>query len=152
MFGSGRHESSSVWWELANRPRNSDDFVSALIFSFVIAGLLGTFLVVGIFSFFPSGDKAIFTTSKISFFNIRGQWKTFSVPLAEISKLEFAAVQSSKGGKIYGIRYFVNGKQQKLFTGIGAPEASHILKGLESLGADVVHNSDMLTKIQETLR
>ncbi len=155
MFTS--HNGYSAWWDLGNLPRNSSDFQDALMAAFVATGLLGSFVLLGVRTFCPSGetlhcDRSTFTVSKIPWMNFSGRWKTQSFPITEISQSQFAVVQSGKGRSLCGICCLANGKKLKLFAGLEARGASHILRGLENLGAGVVHDPGMLTNIQETLR
>ena len=155
VFGS--HRGYSTWWNLTNEPGSSGDFLNSLIAFVVASGLSGFLLILGLRNFFPSGerlhcDRSTFTVSKIPWFNFHGKWTRHSFSIAEISQLRFAVVRSSRGNSLCGICCFAHGKQQKLFAGLEAPEASRILRGLKNLGADVCSDPDMLTKVQETLR
>ena len=147
----------TAWWNLTNMPRGSEDFSSAVLDATIAVFLSGSLLLVGVANFFPSGemlhcDRSTFTSSKIPWFNFRGRWTTRTFPLAEVSQLRFAVWRSGRGSTTYCIRYFADGKKRKLFAGLRAPEASHILKGLKNLGADVVDDPEMLSKIQQTIR
>jgi len=51
-----------------------------------------------------------------------------------------------------GVRFLAAGKKQKLFTGLEAPEAHKILKGLHALGVDVDIDPEMDDVVEYTLR
>jgi len=153
-MGEGR---SNLWSDLSYRHWHTGLSGDTIFLALIAIAVPGFLFLLGARLLFPVGtalhcDRYTFTVSKIPWINFQGKWVSESFPLSEVSQLSFAVVASGRGGDVYGIRFFTNGKKNKIFAGIQPPEASHILNGLASLGADVVHDPEMLTKIQATVR
>ena len=151
------HHGRSTWEMVTQYLAVDSDFASAVAALFVGVVVSGTFFLIGARSFFPSGDalrcdRSTFTVSKIPWFKVRGEWTIRSYPFAEISQLRYCVIYSGKGGTFYGLRFLVAGQKQKLFTGLEAPEAHRILKGLHALGVDVLDDPDMRDRVEYTLR
>jgi hypothetical protein len=150
------HDGYSLWWVLRyDRARDFIEAAAATLFHLVLSG--GA-LALGVRSLFPSGEKlhcdhSQLTVSKIPWLSFRGRWLTRVFSLADISQMEYGILQrgTASNPSIYGLRFLANGRAQKALSRLEAPEASHLLRGLEGLGVDVRHDPDMLARIQETL-
>ena len=152
------HDGYTAWWAFRHERVSSRYFIEAAIatlFHLIFSGFL---LALGVRSLFPSGeklhgDRSQLIVSKIPWVSFRGQWTTHAFSLAEISQMQYGVLRrgTARDPSVYGIRFLANGKVQKIIRRIEAPEASHLLRGLERLGFDVRHDPNMLARIQETL-
>ncbi|MFZ1086864.1 MAG: hypothetical protein WAN35_18015 [Terracidiphilus sp.] len=141
------------WQQLTN---NSKDYSFLFHFSFLFPVVLFTgfsiyCLLFGLRCWFPMGeklhcDRSTFIVSKIPWINFRGEWKTRSFHLYDVSQIQFIVGR--------GICFVVDDKKEYLFPGIDFPEANRILRGLKKLGIGVYHDpeTNTLEAIQETLR
>jgi len=157
FFLPGKHNRPSVWEDLTYYRWPSSDFVAALIETIFAATLWGLMTLFGLRQFFPSGeelycDRSTLTLAKIPWYNLLGQWNKHLFPIDTISELTYAVVSSGRYGDTYGIRFFAKDKGKKTFAGIEAPEADMVIKGLKSLGVNVIEDQDMSAKIDEALR
>jgi hypothetical protein len=121
-------------------------------------GFVAFILVLVIRTLFPSGEKlhcdhSKLVISRIPWINFRGQWITRVFSISQVSQFEYGVLQRGGGRSpaVYGILFLDGDKPQKALSRIEPPEASHLLRGLKRLGVDVLHDSDMLAKIKETL-
>lgn len=152
------HDRYTMWYVLRHERVSSRYFIEAAIETLLICALWGFILAVGVRSLFPSGeklhgDRSQLTVSKIPWANFRGRWMIRAFSRAEILQMEYGILRrgTAKSPSVYGIRFLAGGKVQKILSWIEAPEASHLLRGLERLGFNVRHDPDMLARIQMTL-
>jgi hypothetical protein len=152
------HDGNTAWYVLRHERVSSGYFIEAAIMTLLFWVLCGFILAAGVRSLFPSGEKlhgdcSQLIVSKIPWVNFRGRWTIRVFSLAEVSQMEYGILRrgTAKVPSVYGIRFYANGKVQKILSWIEAPEASHLLRGLKRLGYDVRHDPDMLARIQMTL-
>jgi hypothetical protein len=152
------HHGYAVWWTLTHERASSRYFIETAVAILLNLILSGYILALGVRSLFPSGEKlrcdySQLIVSKIPWVSFRGRWTTRVFSLAEISQMEYEVLRrgTARDPSVYGIRFLADGKVQKILSRIEAPEASHLLRGLERLGLDIRHDPDTLAKIQETL-
>ena len=155
IFLPGRHDSLSVWENLMTHRWPSSDFVSALIMAIFMGILCGSLFLYGVRQLFPNGeilhcDRSTLTVSKIPWFSLRGKWKIQSFPVADVSNSGFFIHRSGRS-VVSGLRFLASGHKHKIFSGIEAPEADEILKGLAVLGADVDYDYEMRQRVQDSL-
>ncbi|HEY5328704.1 MAG TPA: hypothetical protein VIJ79_02370 [Acidobacteriaceae bacterium] len=156
IFLPGKHGSPAMWRDLSRAPINSSDFLFpfCLIGTFVI--LMGWLAIRWILAAWPADDalhcdRVNFTVSKAKWLDTKGTLVAHSFAISQISQLRYGAIASAKNSTIYGLRFRVDGKMQKLLAGLEAPEAGTILAALKSLGADVLDDPKLQKRIKSSL-
>ena len=157
LFLPGKHGHPSVWDDLHTYHWPSGGFQSALVEGMVQATLFGCTFLLGFRQFFPSGeelhcDRSTFMIAKIPWYNLVGRWHKETIPTSSVSELTYALVSSRRGGDIYGLSFYANSKEKKIFRGIQAPEADKVIKGLKNLGVNVIEDQDIQSKVEQALR
>lgn len=72
-------------------------------------------------------------------------------PKDAVKGICFTAVACSEYGSIYGLEFSAKGKKVKVLHGLQSPEAQTILRQLDRLGFDVVHDVAMPMMVQMAL-
>jgi hypothetical protein len=155
LFLPGKHGNSSMWHDLSSYPVDSGSF----IFPFVL--LLGLTLLMVLLSWryvvsaYPSDemfhcDRSMLTVSKVRWLDFKNtHWDTCSYALVEIASMKYQAIASLRGTSIYGLRFIVGGRRQRVLPGLKASEADKILKALKGLGVDVPGDPKLPGRLQE---
>jgi hypothetical protein len=155
VFLPGKHDSPSAWTNFTQYPATDSRHESALILMIALGALALALLLFALRNLFPTGeglscDCGTFTLCKIPWFTLRGNWRTKTFPIGSISNFRYAITANGKGTSFYGFRFSAGGHKQKLFVGLGAPEADEILKALKALSVDV--NMDGMPELIEDER
>jgi hypothetical protein len=83
---------------------------------------------------------------------VRGQMKNKRTFLKEsVMKIRFALVRYSQYSPTCGLVFYVAGKKIKTLEGLESPEAQTILRELDRLGFDVVHDVGMPMMVEMAL-
>ena len=143
VFPKGKRGQSSMWRDLATHPVNSQGFIvpTAILLgaSALIVVLTWRYIVMA----YPSDetfycDRSTLTISKVRWLDIQNaDWRTRSYPLNAIIGIKYRAVARTRGATIYGLRFKVAGRSERVLPGLGAHDAGEILKALKAFGADV---------------
>jgi hypothetical protein len=156
VFLPGKHGSPAMWTDLSSKPVTSSDFLFpfCIVLSFVI--FMSWLGIRWSLAAWPTDDalhcdRNTFTVSRAKWLDTQNKLIPESYPLAQISELRYSAIATAKGSTIYGLRFRLNGKKQKLLSELEAPEAKVILNALKALGADVPDDPKLQKRIQSAL-
>jgi hypothetical protein len=154
-----KHDPSSFQLMVKAASKASGATLFILILEGGAALFIGYIFLVGIRFFFPAGeelrcDKTTFTFSSIPSVSFRGRWKKRSFAVKDISELTYGVIVEGNPEKniadIYGLDFYADDKQYKIFRGIEAADADEILMKLRAFGVDVIVNQDMKALIDKT--
>jgi hypothetical protein len=156
LFIPGKHDTASMWQDMAKAPIGSSDFIVPLILLIAGAAFMGWVGFRWSMAAWPSDevfrcDRENLTISRVPYLDFRNQkWVTKSYSLSSVKQLDFGAIASSKGSTISGIRFRIDGKRHKTLPGLEPPDAKRILEGLKALGANVPDDPKLDKRIKET--
>lgn len=143
LFLPGKHGNPSMWHDLSTSSINSAGFwvPIALLFGFLVFMFLTTKRWVMLA--YPSAeefhcDRSTLCVSRVRWLDVRNDhWDTHSYSLAEALNIRYGVITSLRGRSIYGLRFDVGGKIQRILPGLNPPDAEKLLITLKSFGADV---------------
>ena len=156
VFLPGKHEDPSMWHALANNSIGSPEFLFPASFVFCFLVIFGWFSIRWTLAAWPADDALrcdaqTFTALRERWFDTTDTMTPVSFPLASITDLRYAVIARAKNSAIYGLRFRLDGKKQKLLAGLEAPEAGKILEALKALGADVPDDPKLQKRIKEAM-
>jgi hypothetical protein len=153
VFLSGKHGRPSMWVELNSNPVSSSDFLVPMCIILAYIVFIGWLGIRWSLAAWPADDalhcdRSTFTFSRARWLDSQNHLDSHSFPLSSISDIRYGVIATAKNSTIYGLRFRLNGKKQKLLAGLEAPEAETILKALKSLGADVSDDPKLQNRIK----
>jgi hypothetical protein len=155
LFLPRKRGNPNMWHSLSSSPVDSTAFFVPLILLLVFALVMVLLLWRYIVSAYPSDeifqcDRSTLTLSKVRWLDIRNKhWNTSSYALADIVKFRYHVLGRAKGASIYGLRFIVRGKKQRVLPGLKPREAEKILEALKRFGADVPDDPTRLRKLEK---
>ena len=143
VFANGKHGEPGMWHDFATNPLNSSGFIAPLLILLCCSALLVLISWRYVVMAYPSNetfycDRSTLTISKVRWLDIHNKdWRTRSYPLRQITGLKYRSVATAKGGAVYGLRFEVEGRSERVLPGLGTHDAGKILKAVKSFGANV---------------
>jgi len=145
-----------MWFNLTVQPFSSSDFLFPFCLICTLLIVMGWFGAHWALAAWPANDalhssRTEITISRARWFDKTNTLIARSYPLSDISQVRYGVIARAKGSTIYGLRFLLKGKKQKLLAGLEAPEAAKILTALKSLGADVPDDQSLQKRIKDAL-
>jgi hypothetical protein len=143
LFLPGKRGHPSMWQDLSTSSVASAYFwvKSFLLLSFPVFMVLTTKRYVRLA--YPSDeafrcDRSTLSISRVRWLDVRNRhWDTHSYSLADVREIRYAVVTRLRGYSIYGLRFDVRGKTQKILPDLKPSDAEKALIALKAFGADV---------------
>lgn len=155
LFAPGKHGNPSMWHSLSTSGAGSSSFLVPffLLLSFPLFMLLMTERYVRLA--FPSAetfhcDRSTLSITKVHWFDIHNDsWITRSLSLKDIQEIRYRRIAYLRGMSIWGIRFKVEGKTQRVLPGLKAGDAEKLLLALRAFGADVPDDPVVPDKLKQ---
>ena len=153
LFMPGKYGDPSMWHELVDAPLNSALAFWLMLLLFFV-GLFGWHTLRYERAASPSDeilhcDREAITIKRVPWLDFSSRtWRTYNYPLAEVTKIRYAVIASTKATSIRGLRFRAHGRKWTL-PGLKAAEAKEILTALRALGADAPDDPSIDERIKE---
>jgi hypothetical protein len=129
-----------MWHDLSAARMDSGDFIVPMVI--LVSFPVAMFFLCRryVMAAYPSDeilqcDRSAVTISKMRWFDLsNSRWDTRSYALTDVEDLRYGAVASSRGVTVYGLRFSVVGRNERVLPGLNTRQAGVILDAMEGFG------------------